>query len=141
MLRLQMDAKFAAGYISNSQIVRKVTEAWASSELYCSSCHSKRIEPTPNNSQSIDFRCEKCSAVYQLKAGKNWNERRVPDAGYKAMIRALRSDQVPNLLIMQYTEDWKVRSAFGSIVFLYCFRGSEANSSFPKCTTRGMDWV
>jgi type II restriction enzyme len=48
--------------------------------------------------------------MYQLKARKSWSERRVPDAGYAAMMRALESDSTPNLLLMQYTRDWSVRN-------------------------------
>jgi type II restriction enzyme len=105
-----MNPALAVGYKSNSQIARRITEAWASEALYCSSCDSERVRPMPNNSQAIDFSCGNCSAAYQLKASKRWDERRVPDAGYEAMVRALRSDQVPNLLVMQYTETWSVRN-------------------------------
>jgi type II restriction enzyme len=64
----------------------------------------------PHNSQAIDFRCRGCCATFQLKAGRTWNERKIPDAGYDAMMRALRSDTVPNLLLMQYTADWFVHN-------------------------------
>jgi type II restriction enzyme len=32
----------------------------------------------------------------------------VPDAGYEAMVGAIRSDRVPNLFVMQYTIEWTV---------------------------------
>ena len=32
--------------------------------------------------------------------------RKVVDAGYSAMIRAIRSDRAPHLLLLQYTSDW-----------------------------------
>ena len=109
MLSLTMNAAMAVGYKSPSQVARIVTESWGSEHLYCSSCESPRVEQTPANSQAIDFRCAKCSATYQLKASQRWNER-VPDAGYEAMMRALKSDSVPNLLVMQYTDKWLVRN-------------------------------
>jgi type II restriction enzyme len=105
-----MNPEMAIGYKSLSQVARKITESWGAEHLYCSSCQSPRIVQTPTNSHAVDFRCLRCSAVYQLKAGKRWDERRVPDAGYEAMMRALRSDSVPNLLVMQYTENWMVQN-------------------------------
>lgn len=110
MLNLSMNPATAFGYKSPSQIARRVTESWGSDHLYCSSCENTRVKPMPNNSQGVDFGCTTCAAVYQLKAGKRWDERRVPDAGYDAMMRALKSDHVPNLLVMQYTGDWLVNN-------------------------------
>ncbi len=105
-----MNPTVAEGYKSNSQVARRITEGWATESLYCISCKSERVIPTPNNSAAIDFYCGICSAAYQLKASKRWDERRVPDAGYEAMVRALHSDSVPNLLLMQYTDDWAVKN-------------------------------
>jgi type II restriction enzyme len=39
---------------------------------------------------------------------RNWNPRKVADAGYDAMIRAIRADRVPNLFILQYSSSWCV---------------------------------
>jgi type II restriction enzyme len=64
----------------------------------------------PHNSRAVDFTCRSCCAPFQLKAGRTWNERKIPDAGYDAMMRALRSDAVPNLLVMQYTAEWFVHN-------------------------------
>jgi type II restriction enzyme len=45
-----------------------------------------------------------------LKSGKGWNARKVVDAGYEAMIRAIRADKTPNLLVLQYTQRWKIQN-------------------------------
>lgn len=108
-MNICMDSTYAAGFKSRSQMARKVTEKWAEENLYCMSCESDRVECRPPNSEAVDFTCKKCSAAYQLKAMKVWNERRIPDAGYNAMMRALESDTVPNLLVMQYDATWSVR--------------------------------
>lgn len=105
-----MNPQLALGYKSASQMARRVTEFWATENLYCSSCDSARIDPTPANSQAVDFRCAKCSATYQLKAGTRWGINSVPDGAYEAMMRALQSDQVPNLVVMQYSSDWRVHN-------------------------------
>jgi type II restriction enzyme len=122
VLDLRMEPSCADGLRSGCQIARRVTEGWAAENLYCACCDSDTIRPTRPNSQAVDFTCPNCSAGFQLKSGRNWNERRIPDAGYEAMLRALRSDAVPNLLVMQYTSDWRVKN----LLLVPCFFFSEA---------------
>lgn len=110
VLNICMTTLSATGLKSLSQVARRVTEDWASDNLYCASCDSSRLQRMPHNSQAIDFTCAECTATFQLKAGRTWNERRIPDAGYHAMMRALASDRVPNLLVMQYSADWRVHN-------------------------------
>lgn len=105
-----MDPRYASGYKSASQITRKITEAWADANLFCVACESPSLASAAVNAEAIDFKCASCRAVYQLKALKSWSERRVPDAGYDAMMRALRSDSIPNLLVIQYTPEWVVHN-------------------------------
>lgn len=109
-MKLQMDPAYASAYKSACQMVRAVTERWATDNLYCVACNRSSLTAEKANSQAVDFRCEGCSAAYQLKASKSWNGHRVPDAGYDAMMRALHSDSVPNLLLMEYSNDWFVRN-------------------------------
>jgi len=105
-----MDPRYATGYKSGSQITRKITEAWADENLFCVAYESPSLVSAAVNAEAVDFRCTSCHAVYQLKALKSWNERRIPDAGYDAMMRALRSDSIPNLLVMHYTPEWIVHN-------------------------------
>lgn len=107
---LRLDQQHAFGYKSPSQIARRVTEAWAEHNLYCAACSSGVLDAQAANTRAVDFRCPVCRAAYQLKSVKTWSERRVPDAGYDAMMQAIRSDCVPNLLVMQYSLDWFVRN-------------------------------
>ncbi|MBI3822002.1 MAG: restriction endonuclease [Planctomycetes bacterium] len=109
-MQLVMNSLLAAGYKSRSQIARIVTENWAACNLYCAACERSCVQQSANNARAIDFICEDCKAGYQLKSGERWNEHRIPDAGYNAMVNAIRSDKVPNLLIMQYTAGWRVRN-------------------------------
>jgi len=78
--------------------------------LYCVVCDSDHLNTSPNNAKGIDFVCPKCDSSYQLKASKRWSEKRIPDAGYSAMVAALQSDRIPNLLVMQYSPNWSVRN-------------------------------
>jgi type II restriction enzyme len=45
-----------------------------------------------------------------LKSSRVWNPKKVVDAGYDAMIRAIRSDQAPHLLLLQYTSTWYIQN-------------------------------
>jgi len=105
---LRMDHRLAGRYRSGSQAARAVTELWGSRQLYCVSCTCSRLERASNNTRAFDFRCATCGAFYQLKSSKTWNERRIVDAGYDAMISAILQDRTPNLLILQYALSWSV---------------------------------
>ena len=107
---LRLDKRRALGYKSPSQIARRVTEGWAEDNLYCAACSSRALEAQAANTRAVDFRCSSCNAAYQLKSLKTWSERRIPDAGYEAMMHAIRSGCVPNLLVMQYSLDWFVQN-------------------------------
>jgi type II restriction enzyme len=87
-----------------------LTEEWGSRELYCPSCDSDRLSSSRANTPAIDFECPRCSQLFQLKSQKNWNPRKLVDAGYDAMIRSIRAGRVPNLLVLQYSSDWFVRN-------------------------------
>jgi type II restriction enzyme len=107
-MNLQMDHRLARGYRSGSQAARTVTELWGSQQLYCASCTSPGLERATNNTRAFDFSCATCGAFYQLKSSKTWNERRIVDAGYHAMMSAILKDRTPNLLILHYTLNWSV---------------------------------
>lgn len=100
----------AERYTSKSQIARVVTEEWARHNLYCVACPSDEIHAAPPNTRAIDFRCPECGQFYQLKSRQTWSEDRVIDAAYDAMVAAIREDETPNLVVMQYTPRWRVQN-------------------------------
>jgi type II restriction enzyme len=79
-------------------------------ELYCAACTSDRLLSSRTNTPAIDFVCPECDQCFQLKSFKTWNQKKIPDAAYDSMVRAIRSDRVPNLLILQYSADWLVKN-------------------------------
>jgi len=109
-VNLQCRVELAAAYKAGSQIARVLSEDWCARELYCPACDSGQLSPSRVNTPAIDFVCPKCEQPFQLKGLRNWNPKKVVDAGYEAMLRAVRSDQTPNLLILQYSADWFVRN-------------------------------
>ena len=99
---LQLPLEVASTYKSPSQRARVLTEAWAAENIYCPACSSDRLLPTAHNTEAVDFRCPACKAAYQLKATKNPIRSRVVDAGYDAMMRALRRGVLPHFLVLRY---------------------------------------
>lgn len=109
-VNLQCRTELATNYKSGAQIARVLTEEWTARELYCPACDSKRLLPSKANTPAIDFECPRCTQLFQLKSLRKWNPRKIVDAGYDAMIRSIRADRVPNLLVLQYSSDWIVRN-------------------------------
>jgi type II restriction enzyme len=109
-MRLLMDSGKAAGFKSAAQIVRVLSEDWAATNLYCPACDSDSLTRARNNTRVLDFICPLCSAPFQLKSSKRWDERRIPDAGYSAMMEAISLGRNPNLVVMHYDRNWAVRN-------------------------------
>ncbi len=109
-MKLEMESILSSSFKSKSQIARVVTEAWGQNNLYCGACDADSINRSPANTKVVDFECGTCGGTYQLKSSSTWNERRIPDAGYYAMMAAIAQDRTPNLLVLQYTPAWKVQN-------------------------------
>jgi transposase-like protein len=102
-MNLQCSIELAAAYKAGPQIARVLSEHWCSRELYCPACDSSCISPSRANTPGFDFTCPKCGQAFQLKSSRVWNPRKIPDAAYDTMIRTIRSDSAPHLLLLQYT--------------------------------------
>jgi type II restriction enzyme len=109
-MNLQCKTALASAYRSGSQIARVLTENWCSRELYCPACASDSLCSSRANTPAIDFVCPVCEQLFQLKSLKKWNPNKIVDAGYESMLRSIRTDRVPNLLVLQYSADWLVRN-------------------------------
>ncbi len=107
---LQCRVDLAARYKAASQIARVLSEDWCARELYCPACDSNRLTGSKPNNPAVDFECGKCDQPFQLKSLRHWNPRKVVDAGYEAMLRAIRADRTPNLLLLQYSNTWEVQN-------------------------------
>ncbi len=87
-----------------------LSEEWCKRELYCPACDSDRLTGSKPNFPAVDFSCAKCEQPFQLKSLRNWNPKKIVDAGYEAMLRAIRTDRMPNLLVLQYSSTWLVQN-------------------------------
>lgn len=102
--------ELAAAYKAGTQRARVVSEAWCVSEVFCPACDSSHLEQSKTNTKAIDFTCPGCDELFQLKSMRKLNPHKIPDAGYEAMIAAIRSDRNPNLFVMQYSSAWLVEN-------------------------------
>ncbi|MCE5279638.1 MAG: hypothetical protein LLG03_16575 [Planctomycetaceae bacterium] len=102
-MKLLLPTEAAEQYRSNSQKARIITETWAANNVYCAECSSVSLSPAQANTPAIDFICPVCRAQYQLKSTARPIGSRVMDAGYDAMLRAIRTDGLPNFLILSYS--------------------------------------
>lgn len=107
-MNLQCLADVASRYSATPQIARAVTEEWCAREMYCPACESDRLSQSRANTPAIDFTCPICDQAFQLKSSRSWNTKKIVDAGYEAMVRAIRADRTPNLLLLNYSSDWAV---------------------------------
>ena len=103
-----MNSKISSKYKSRLQIVRVISENWAAQNLYSVSCSSNYLNKTETNTPVFDFFCENCGAKYQLKSSQTLNLNKIPDAGYDSMISAMKRNDIPNLLLLQYSSSWSV---------------------------------
>jgi len=111
IMRLEMPVELAAAYKSPSQRARIISEAWGSSNLYCPRCDSPRVEASTANTQAVDFVCPRCTAAFQLKSQAHEFSRRVTDAAYEVMRRAIEESRTPHLLTLHYdSASWSVRN-------------------------------
>ncbi|MFZ3214052.1 MAG: DpnI domain-containing protein [Terriglobales bacterium] len=109
-MKLECRTELASGYKAASQIARVISEDWCARELYCPACESDQLSRSRSNTPAVDFTCPECDQAFQLKSLRTWLPSKIVDAGYDAMLRCIRADRAPNLLILQYTSDWLVRN-------------------------------
>lgn len=105
---LRCDVGLAANYKSPAQIARVVTEAWATANLFCAACSSDSLTRTLANTRACDLSCPACAERYELKSMRRWSDYRVLDSEYHTMIRTIRGDTRPNLLLMHRSDSWYV---------------------------------
>ena len=108
-----MDPSAAKGYKSASQIARRVTEEWATHNLYCAACSFNELSPAKANAPVLDFRCPECSATYQLKSKRGRFGRSVSNSAYNKKIEAIYNGSAPNYAFLEYSAaDWTVTGLF-----------------------------
>ena len=90
---------------SLSQITRRVTEAWAESNLFCLACDSERLNPARHNTPVYDLVCPRCAAAYQLKGKDGRHGNTVANSAYHPKIAAIRENRTPNYAFLDFDRD------------------------------------
>ena len=140
-MRLEMPVALGAHYKSAAQRTRVVSEAWAEQNLYCPSCPSPLLERSPTGTAAIDFTCPRCDSPFQLKSQSRPFSRRITDAAYEAMRRAVAEGRTPNLLALHYEPArWEVRNLILVPRFVFSFSAIEERKPL-KSTARRKGWV
>ena len=112
-MKLGLPSELALGYNSPSQQARVVTQAWAHDNLFCVNCSSLKLTATREGTEANDLTCPQCSLRYELKSKSAPIISKIMDAGYEAMMRAIRADRTPNLVLLHYQKpQWTVRNLF-----------------------------
>src|SRR2546430_4128412 len=128
-------------YKSASQRARVGTESWGSSNFFCSSCESPRLEQASRNTVAIDFVCPKCNSTFQLKSQSKPFGTRIVDAAYSEMKRAILEDRTPNLFVLHYDLDtWAVRTVLLVPHFAFALSAVERRKPLAP-TARRAGWV
>jgi type II restriction enzyme len=128
-------------YKSASQRARVGTESWGSSNFFCSSCDSPRLEQVSRNTAAIDFRCPICRSTFQLKSQSKPFGARIVDAAYSEMRRAILEDRTPNLFVLHYDlTAWTVRTVVLIPRFAFALSALERRKPLaPKARRAG--WI
>jgi type II restriction enzyme len=139
-MNLRGRIELAARLRSPSQVAKVITEDWCNRELYCPVCDSERLLQEPPNSRACDFTCASCRERFELKSGRGWSQSKIPDAAYGTMIACIRSDQTPNLFVMQYSPTWNIHNLL--LIPRYFFVESAIEKRAPLASTaRRAGWI
>ena len=85
-----------------TQNARVLTEGWVADHLFCPNCGEARLMQQPANRPAADFLCRTCDQDYELKSKQGALGRKVLDGALATMLERVRSERVPNLLVMTY---------------------------------------
>lgn len=128
-------------YHSKSQIARVLTESWFEEEMYCPNCLHYELSKNPDNTQVIDFVCNKCDNSFQLKAQSKPFYSKVVNGAFYPLINSIQSRINPNFSFIHYSyENWKIQNFF--IVPKFFFSPSIIEKRKPlSSTARRAGWI
>ena len=109
-MRLQCDLALAAGYTSQAQIARVLSEGWFRQNGYCLSCEGDHLIQTKANSKASDFVCPGCAESYELKSFRLEPTRRLVDGAYDALLSQMQTGSVPTLMLMGRNDQWHIQA-------------------------------
>lgn len=138
---LNLPIQAAQGYKSPSQRTRVITETWTRSNMYCPACVSNSLIPTKGGTEAVDFLCDRCESAFQLKAKSGSIGRKIVDAAYDAMMRAVLQNRLPHFLFLSY-DSFTATVSDLLLVPNFCLPPSAIEARKPlRPTARRAGWV
>jgi len=101
-MKLTFDEQLASSYKSLSQKARVLTEDWVDESVFCPNCGRVQIDKYPNNQPVADFFCSNCKEDYELKSKQDGIGAKILDGAYRTKMERLRSNNNPNLFLLNY---------------------------------------
>jgi type II restriction enzyme len=99
------------------------------------------LNKTKENTKVVDFFCDRCDSQFQLKATSKLIGRKILDAAYDGMMRAILENRLPHLLLLSY-DYFKATVNDLLIIPGFCFPPSSIEARKPlKSTARRAGWV
>lgn len=139
-MNLDFDLSCANGYKSSGQRIRLMSENWAEKNLYCPCCGSENITKFPNNMPVADFFCEACNEIFELKSKRNHFGKKIVDGAYKTAIERISSNKNPDLLVLAYSHDYRVKEL--AVIPKYFFTADIIEKRKPLApTARRAGWT
>ena len=108
-MNLNCNASLGEHHKSPSQRARTISEAWFTAEGYCLNCKSQHVRATVAGTPFSDHFCPVCAQTYEMKSASSPHRSIVQNGGYESMMRGIRADKPPALMLMQYDPAWCVR--------------------------------
>ena len=139
-MQLNLPTALARGYLSPSQRVRVMTEAWVGSSIFCPNC-GRGLHGFENNKPVADFFCQSCGEEYELKSKNGAMGERLVDGAYATMLRRLRSNNNPNLFYLAYDHATSAVRDFLTIPKYFFVPGIIEKRRPLSATARRAGWI
>jgi type II restriction enzyme len=121
-MNLHLSVNITAGYSSNSQKARVMSENWVESWIFCPNCGSE-LTRNRNNRPVADFYCGVCKEDYELKSKHGVLGGKIVNGAYSTMIKRLSETNNPNFFFMTYDKvSYMVENFF--VIPKYFFTGA-----------------
>lgn len=104
-MKLVLDPRLGDGYTSASQWARRVTEGWATRNLYCIACKADSLAPHETNRAVEDYHCLACHRRVQLKAKNGPLGATISNSAYEKKRAAIAKGRAPDYCFMSYDRE------------------------------------
>jgi type II restriction enzyme len=109
-MNLHFNLATSAGYHSQSQIAKVLTEHWVKTNSFCPNCGYKELNQFKSNRPVADFFCQSCNQEYELKSKNGLLGAKIVDGAYGTMIRRIAEANNPNFFFLTYSkQNWTVQ--------------------------------